>query len=192
MASVMLLVLGLLLGDEAALRDAFAKEIKAKEPAKRVEAVKKLAGAKEEKTVELLAHALKDAALEVRKAAAETLEGCSDGGGVAIKPLGEILVDKKADLDLRMACARAIVKARYKSEAFPYLYKTISTILPEERGFHEFGAQVTKLLDGCMGKSFPIDRNTAERWEEWWTDNKAALTKEDEKLREEWKKSQAK
>jgi hypothetical protein len=192
MASVMLLVLGLLLRDEAALRDAFAKEIKAKEPAKRVEAVKKLAGTKEEKTVELLAHALKDAALEVRKAAAETLEGCSDGGGVAIKPLGEILVDKKADLDLRLACAKAIVKARYKSEAFPFIYKTIASIEPEERQFHKFGAQVTQLLDGYVGKSFGAQRDTAERWEEWWTDNKAALTKEDEKLREEWKKSQAK
>ena len=192
MKTALLFLATLLLRDEAALRDAFAKEIKAKDAAKRVEALKKLAGAKEEKTVELLAHALKDAALEVRKAAAETLEGCTDGAGVAIKPLGEILVDKKADLDLRLACAKAIVKARYKSEAFPYLYKTISTIEPEERQFHKFGGQVTQLLDGYMGKSFGQLKTTAERWDEWWMDNKAALLKEDEKKHEEWKKEQGK
>jgi HEAT repeat protein len=192
MASFILLTLALLAPGEAALREAFAREIKAKEPAMRVDAVKKLAGAVEEKTIELLAQALKDPALEVRKAAAETLEGCTDGGGVAIPPLGEVLVDKKANRDLRLACAKAIVKARYKSEAFPFLYKAISSIEPEERDLHEFGFKVTQLLDGYIGKSFGAGKTTAERWDEWWTDNKAAMTKEDGKLREEWKKTQAK
>jgi hypothetical protein len=184
---MLLLVLSLLLRDEAALRTAFEKEIKAKDAAKRVEAVKKLSGAREEKTIDLLAKSLKDSALEVRKAAAETLEGATDGAGRAIKPLGEILVDKKADLDLRMACAKALVKARYKSESFPFLHETISSIESEERQFHKFGYDVTKLIDGYLGKSFGADKQTAERWSEWWTDNQKGLKDEDEKKRKEWK-----
>lgn len=188
-----LLLLGaLLVRDEAALRDAFAKEIKAKDAAKRVEAVKKLAGAKEEKTVLLLVHALKDPALDVSKAAAATLEGCTDGGGVAIKTLGEILVDKKADLDLRTACAKALVKERYKSEVFPFLHTTISSIENTERQFFKFGAEVTGMLDAYAGKSFGAGKETAERWSEWWMDHGDELKKADAKLHEEWKKEHTK
>jgi hypothetical protein len=187
MPSVLLFIAAVLLRDESALRDAFAKDIKAKEAAKRVEAVGKLAGAKEEKTIELLAKSLKDPALEVRKAAAQALEGSTDGAGKAIKPLGDILVDKKEDLDLRLMCARALSKARYKSEAFPFFYTTISSIEREEREFHKFGADVTKILDGFAGKSFGADKTTAERWSEWWTDNQKALKEEDAKKHKEWK-----
>ena len=184
---MILLLLTLLLRDEAALRTTYEKEVKAKDAAKRVEAVKKLAGAKEEKSIDLLVKSLKDPATEVRKAAAETLEGSTDGAGKAIKPLGEILVDKKADLELRMACAKALAKARYKSEAFPHFYQTISTIEPEERQFHKFGADVTLILDGYVGKSFGLTKTTAERWSEWWTDNQKPLKEEDEKRHKEWK-----
>lgn len=186
---VLALLAGLFLRDEAALRDAFAKEIKAREAAKRVEAVQKLAGAKEEKTIDLLVKSLKDPALEVRKAAASTLEGSTDGGGRAIKPLGEILVDKKEDLDLRMACAKALGKARYKSEAFPFFYQTISTIENTERHFHKFGADITGILDVYVGKSFGATKTTAERWSEWWTDNQKALKEEDEKKKKAWKEN---
>ena len=184
---LVLLLVGLLVRDEAALRDTFSKEIKAKEAAKRVEAVKKLAGAKEEKTIELLAHSLKDADLSVRKAAAEAIEGSTDGGGKAIKPLGTILVDKKEEIDLRMACAKALSKARYKSEAFPYFFETINSIEAEERHFYKFGAEVTGILDKFIGKSFGAGKQTADRWGEWWTDNKKAITEEDEKKRKDWK-----
>src|SRR5262245_49770878 len=177
----------ILLRDEAALREAFGKDIKAKEAAKRAEAVGKLAGAKEEKTIDLLVKSLKDPALEVRKAAAETIEGSTDGAGKAIKPLGEILVDKKADLEFRMACAKALSKARYKSEAFPFFFQAISSIDKEERQFFQFGADVTKILDGYVGKSFGAGKATAERWSEWWTDNQKALKEEDEKKHKEWK-----
>ena len=187
MASVLLLIASFLLRDESALRDAFAKEIKAKEGAKRVEAVAKLAGAKEEKTIELLVKSLKDPALEVRKAAVQALEGSTDGAGKAIKPLGDILVDKKDDLDLRMLCAKALSKARYKSEAFPYFHKTISSIERDERQFHKFGGDVTVILDGFVGKSFGADKTTSERWSEWWTDNQKALAEEDAKKHKEWK-----
>jgi hypothetical protein len=188
MKPMLLILAAVLAGDEAALRDAFAKEIKSKDAKHRAEAVKKLAGAKEEKTVELLVHSLKDPELEVRKAAAETLEGSTDGGGVAIKALGELLVDKKADLELRTSCAKALAKTRYKGEAFPYFHTTISSIEPEERQFYQFGAQVTGILDKFIGKSFGAGKTTAERWGDWWTDNKAAILKDDEKLKEEWNK----
>lgn len=185
--ATLLILLALVVRDEAALRDAFAKEIKAKDAARRVEAVKKLAGVKEEKSIDLLVHSLKDAALDVRKAAAETIEGATDGAGRAIQPLGEILADKKEDLDLRKACARALAKARYKSEAFPHFFKTISSIEREEKHFHKFGAEVTGILDGYVGKSFGAEKTTTERWQEWWTDNQKALAAEDEKKHKEWK-----
>jgi hypothetical protein len=186
---MVLLLLTLFLRDEATLRTAFEKEIKAKDVAKRVEAVKKLAGAKEEKSIELLVKSLKDPALEVRKASVETLEGSTDGAGKAIKPLGDILVDKKEDLDLRLACAKALSKARYKSEAFPFFYTTISSIENTERQFHKFGADVTGILDGYMGKSFGIQKTTPERWSEWWTDNQKALKEDDEKKKKAWKEN---
>ena len=176
---MVLLLLTLLLRDEAALRTTFEKEIKAKDAAKRVEAVKKLAGSKEEKTIELLVKHLKDSALEVRKSVVETIENSTDGAGKAIKPLGDILVDKKEDLDLRFACAKALSKARYKSEAFPFFYTTISSIENTERQFHKFGADVTGVLDGYIGKSFGMTKTTPERWSEWWTDNQKALKEED-------------
>jgi hypothetical protein len=187
MATLFLAVAALVLQDEAALRDAFVKEIKAKEAAKRVDAVKKLSGSKEEKTIDLLVKSLKDPALEVRKATAETLEACVDGGGKAIKPLGEILIDKKDDLELRFACAKALGKARYKAEPFHYFLKTMSSIERTEKEFHAFGADVTGVLDKFIGKSYGVDKTTVERWEEWWIDNKDAVTKADEQTRKEWK-----
>lgn len=188
MSAILVMVSALLLGDEAALREAFAKEIRAEAAADRVAAVKKLAGSAEEKTIELLAASLKDKALEVRKAAAETLEASTDGAGVAIPALGAILVDKKDDLDLRLAAAKALMKSRYKGEVFPYVLKTISTIEREERHFHKFGGQVTALLEAYVGKSYGMGRDTPERWSEWWADNEASLKKDDAKKREAWKR----
>jgi hypothetical protein len=147
-----------------------------------------LAGATQEKTIELLAASLNDKALDVRKAAAETLEASTDGAGLAIQGLGDILVDKKEDLELRLACARALVKTRYKSEVFPHILKTMSSIESDERQFHKFGYDVTKLLDAYVGKSYGADKETCERWEEWWTDNQAALKAQDAKKHEDWKK----
>jgi hypothetical protein len=185
-----LLMATLLACDESALREAFDKDFKAKEAKHRIEALKKLAGAKEEKTIERLVRGLKDPDLEVRKASVETIEGSTDGGGLAIKPLGEILVEKKEDLGLRKACAKALAKARYKGEAFPFFYTTISSIDRDEVQFHRFGGEVTIILDKFIGKSFGQGKETPERWSEWWQDNQDALKKEDEKTREAWKKEQ--
>jgi len=179
-------------GDEAALREAFDKEFTSKEPKHRAEAVRKLSGAKEEKSIECLVRGLKDADLDVRKTTAEAIEKSSDEAGVAIKALGEILVDKKEDLGLRKACAKALATSRYKGEAFPYFLQTITSIDREEVQFHKFGGEVTVVLDKFIGKSFGQGKETAERWTEWWQDNQEALRKEDEKVREAWKKEQNK
>jgi hypothetical protein len=187
MSLMLTAVAALLARDEAALREAFDT---AKDAKHRIEAVQKLAGAKEEKSIEKLAHALTDKDLDVRKAAAEAIEGSTDGGGVAIKPLGDILVDKKEDMGLRKACAKALAKARYKGEAFPYFYKAISSIDREETQFHKFGGEVTVILDKFIGKSFGMGKETPERWSEWWEDNRKALKDEDQKIRDAWKKEQ--
>jgi hypothetical protein len=188
MATLLVVAWAVFAGDEAALRETFAREIRAESAAQRAAAVKKLAGASEVKTIELLAASLKDKELEVRKAAAQSLEASTDGAGVAIRPLGDILVDKKDDLDLRLACAKALVKSRYKSEVFPIVLKTMSSIESEERQFHKFGFDVTRLLDAYMGRSYGADKLTCERWEEWWSGNQEALKKEDARRHEEWKK----
>ena len=190
MTTILLAVSMLLARDEAALREAYAKEIQATDAAARVAAVKKLAGAKEHKTIELLAGALKDESADVKKAAAETLEGVNDAGGAAVGPLGAVLVDAKEDVALRLQCAKSLSKSPYKSEAFPHFFKTITGIAPEAKHLHKFGYQVTVILDGYVGKSFGAGRETPERWEEWWTDNQAALKAADAKRREEWKKAQ--
>ena len=190
MSTLILALAALLARDEAALREAYTKEIQAKDAAARVAAVKKLAGAKEHQTIELLAKSLQDESLDVKKAAAATLEGVSDAGGAAVKPLGEVLSNVKEDVALRLQCAKSLSKSPYKGEAFPYFFKTITGIGPEEKHLHKFGYQVTVLLDAYVGKSFGAGRETPERWEEWWTDNKAALTEADAKRREAWKKAQ--
>lgn len=183
-------LLALLLADESALRDAVEKEIKAKEPAKRVEAVKRLSGAKEEKTVVLLAGHLKDEAKEVRLAVAGTLEGATDGAGAAVKPLAAILVDKKADPDVRLACAKALAKSAYKHGPTRAMIETICNIGNEDRDLHKFGAEVTGILNKFTGEDFGKGKLTPGLWEQWWDDNKAKLEKEDAARLETYRKSQ--
>lgn len=179
----------LLLGDEAALREAFSKDFRSESAAERAAAVKKLSGAAEEKTIELLAGSLKDKELVVRKAAVEALGASTDGGGVAIQPLGGLLVDKKEDLVLRLDCAKVLVKSPYKSEVFPIVLKTMSSIESEERHFFQFGFEVTKLLDAYIGRSYGADKMTCERWDDWWSNHEADLKKADALKHEEWKKA---
>lgn len=181
-------VLCLVLRDEGALREAFQKEIKAKEPAKRVEAVKKLSGAKEEKTIELLAASVKDPAKEVQIAAADTVASCEDGGGVAIKPLCAVLVDKAAAPEPRLACAKALAKARYKADAIDALIIAISGVTNADRHLFVWGADVTKVLNSVAGQEFGVGKQTPALWEGWWKENKAKVEKEDQAKRDEYKK----
>jgi hypothetical protein len=185
-------LVALLWADEAALRESFEKDIQAKEPAKRVEAAKKLAGAAEEKTVALLAGHLKDEAKEVRLAVAAVLEGATDGAGVAVKPLAAILVDKKDDPDVRFACAKALAKSAYKHGPTHAMIETISNISNEDRNLHKFGANVTEILNKFTGEDFGKGKLTPGLWEQWWDDNKAKFEKEDAARLEQYRKSHKK
>lgn len=174
--------------DEGKLRAEFAEEFKAKEAAKRVEAVKKLHGAKEDKTLEALAGALKDPEKEVRKSAGEAIATCTDGAGTAIKPLCAALVDKKEDPDVRYACAQALAKARYRTEAVNALIETISGIENKDRHLHVFGKNVTVLLEGVTSEGFDYGKNTPYLWQTWWKENRAKYEKEDESKRADYRK----
>ena len=178
--------------NEKALRESFQKEMKAAEPAKRAEAAKKLAGAKEEETIALLAGHLKDAAKEVQLAVAETLAGLEDGAGVALKPLAAALVDRKVDPDVRMACAKVLVKSKYKVEPIGAMVETICNISNEDRHLHKFGGEVTGMLNAFTGEDFGKGKQTPGLWEQWWADNKEKLKKADEALLAEYRKSQKK
>jgi hypothetical protein len=184
-----LALVALLGADEAALREAFETGMKAVEPAKRVEAAKKLAGATEEKTVALLAGRLKDESKEVRLAVAAALEGATDGAGAAIKPLAAILVDKHDDPDVRFACAKALAKSAYKHGPTHAMIETISNISNEDRNLHKFGANVTEILNKFTGEDFGKGKLTPGLWEQWWDDNKAKLEKEDAARLKEYRKS---
>jgi hypothetical protein len=192
MTTLALVALALFLPDESALREAFQKEIKASDPAKRVEAVKKLAGAKEEKTLELLAGSVKDGAKEVQVAAAETVAGCDDGGGVAIKSLCAVLVDKKAAPEARVACAKALGKARYKTDAIDAMIEMISGLTNADKNLFKPGADITAVLNQVAGQDYGFGKETPALWQEWWKENKAKVKKEDDAKREEYKKSQKK
>ena len=174
--------------DEAKLRAEFSAEFKSKEAAKRVEALKKLERCTEEKTIEALAGGLKDPEKEVKKTAADVIATCTDGAGAAIKALCAALVDKKEDPDVRYACAKALAKARYKTEAVNAMIDTISGIENSDRHLHEFGKNVTVLLEGVTGESFSYGKTTPGLWQFWWKENRPKYEKADETKRAEYKK----
>ncbi len=177
--------------DEAKKRDAFVKEFKDKAPAKRVEAVGKMTGSVEEKTLTAIAAGLKDAVLDVRKAVAACLAECRDGVGVAVKPLCAILSNKKEDKDLRLACAKALAKEEYKAEAVDAMIQAI-TIDEKEKELYMFGAEVTKILGGVTGQDFGATKETPAKWQNWHKLNQAKLVKDDVDKLAAWKKSAAK
>jgi HEAT repeat protein len=189
MSLALLVLLGVRPPDESALREAFSKEIQSKEASTRIEAIKRLAGSKEEKTIVLLVACLKDEAKDVQLAAAVALEGCEDGAGAALKPLGEVLTDKKVDPDVRLSCAKALAKSKYKTVPITSMIAAIGAISNTERHLHKFGADVTDLLNKCAGQDFGKGKTTAFLWEQWFDDNKAKFAKDDATLLEAYRKS---
>jgi hypothetical protein len=177
--------------DEAKKRDAFAKEFKDKAPAKRVEAVGKMNGCTEDKSIAAIAKGLTDPALEVKKATAACLESCTDGGGSAVKPLCAILSSKKDDRDLRLACAKALAKEEYKAEAIDAMIQAIS-IDEKEKELYAFGAEVTKILSAFAGQDFGMAKDTPDKWKNWHKANQAKLTKDDADKLAAWKKTAGK
>lgn len=174
--------------DEAKLRTDFESGFKAKEAARRIAALKKLEGCKEEKTLQALAGALKDTEKEVRKSAAGTIGTCTDGAGAAIKALCAALVDKKEEPEVRYACAQALAKARYKTEAVGALIDTISGIENTDRHLHVFGKDVTVVLEGVTKETFDYGKNTPYLWQSWWKETRPKYEKEDEMKRTEYGK----
>jgi hypothetical protein len=148
-----------------------------------VDALKKLAGTKDEKQIDVLVKALKHKDKPVRLAAAETLETADDTKGKAIKPLGAVLNDKKEEVDVRYAAAKALGKAQFKADATEALITCITSIANTERALFKFGADVTAVLNKFAGEDFGAGKQTGPLWEQWWTDNKEKLRKEDEKKR---------
>jgi hypothetical protein len=167
----------LLLGaaDEAALRERFESAFRAGPEADRVKALESLKGAKEPATLGLAAAALKDPAKDVRAAAAAALESMEDRTGAALEALGVRLNDKQEDPGVRLACARALAKSPYKAAPFRFLLDCISGVTREDKHLYRFGADVTGIIDGFIGKSYGADKVTAELWENWWADNQARL-----------------
>ncbi len=177
----MLAILSLLLpADEAALRAAVET---AKDAAARVEALRKLAGAKEETSIDLLVKSLKDPEKDVRKAAVEALETAEDAKGKAVAPLGAVLNGKAEDLEVRLGAAKALAKAQFKAGALEAMITCICSISNAERGLHKFGGDVTRLLNKLSGQDFGVGKQTPMLWEQWWADNKEKLRQEDEKKR---------
>ena len=177
---MMAMLMLLLAADEGALRSAVEK---AKDLAARVEAVKKLAGAKEEESIDVLMMALKDPEKDVRKAAAEALETADDAKGKAIQPLGVVLNGKTEDVEVRLAAAKALGKAQFKADAMEAMITCISSITNADRGLHKFGADVTAVLSTFSGKDYGASKQTPMLWQQWWADNKAKLRQEDAKKR---------
>src|SRR5262245_13867790 len=177
---------------EPQVRDVFAKEFKDSSPVKREVAVRRLVGLKEDKTLQLLAGALKDPEASVRKTSAEVIATCTDPLGATIKPLCTLLQNKKEDKDLRLACAKALSKAQYKAEPIDALVQTISGIGEQEKELFAFGAECTRLLNELAAQDFGAGKETPDKWKKWWKDNQPRVAKEDHEKLAAAKKSAAK
>ncbi len=176
---------------EPETRDAFIKEFKDKSPAKREVALRRLVGLKEDKSLQLLAGALKDPDAGVRKTTAEVIATCTDASGATIKALCAILLNKKEDKDARLACAKALAKAPYKAEPIDALVQTISGIGEQEKDLYAFGAECTRILNELAGQDFGAGKETPDKWKKWWKDNQARTAKEDQEKLAATKKSSA-
>ena len=179
---VAVLALALSLQDvtEPQARATFIKEFKDKSPQARDVAVRRLVGLKEEATLQLLAGALKDPETSIRKSTAEVILTCTDSSGATIRPLCGILVNKREDKDLRLACARALAKAEYKAEPIDALIQTISGIGEQDKDLFAFGAECTKILNQLAGQDFGAGKETPDKWKAWWKDSKPKIAKEDQ------------
>jgi HEAT repeat protein len=166
--------------NESALREAFAKEFKDKDPAKRVEALRKLGALSNEKTLLVLAGALRDPEPRVRKATAEVISSCTDVAGAAVQGLCTSLLNKKEDKEVRTACAKALARAQVKAEAIDALVQAISGITEQEKDLFQFGADCTQSLNWLGAQDFGAGKETPDKWKRWWAENKAGIVKEDQ------------
>jgi HEAT repeat protein len=166
--------------NEPLLRDVFVKEFKDKDPIRRLEAVRRLSSQSEEKTILLLADALRDPDPVVRKAVVETMASCTDRTGAGIKPLCAVLLNKKEDKGVRIACAKALSSVQIKADAIDGLVQAITSIGDLEKDIQAFVSECTRTLSWLTGQDFGGGKETPEKWKKWWADNKARITKEDQ------------
>ena len=166
--------------NESLLREVFAREIKDKDPVRRLEAVRRLSSQSEEKTILLLGDALRDPEILVRKAVVDTIASCTDRTGVGIKPLCGSLLNKKEDKTVRIACAQALHTVQVKAEAIDALIQAITSIGDLEKDIQAFVSACTRTLGWLSGQDFGGSKETPEKWKKWWADNKARITREDQ------------
>lgn len=189
----LLMSAGLLFQDgqsnEAVLREAFARDFKDRNPAKRVEAVRKLHALHEEKTLLALAGAMTDPAVEVRKAAAEVIGSCADVSGSTIKGLCFTLKNKKEDKDVRAECAKAFKTVQYKAEAIDALIQTIGSISKQDKDLFAFGAECTATLNWLASQDFGAGEETPDKWKKCWSENKARIIRDDQEKLAAYRKS---
>lgn len=164
--------------NEPVLRETFSREFKDPSPAKRVEALKKLRDLHQEKTLAMLAEALRDPSVEVRKAAAEVIATCTDVHGAAVKGLCAALKNRKEAREVRSACAKALQTAPLKAEAIDALVQAIQGDVEKDL----FAASIDS-LNYLAAQDFGAGKEAASKWKSWWTEQKPRLLKEDrEKL----------
>ncbi|HZE96138.1 MAG TPA: hypothetical protein VE981_03855 [Planctomycetota bacterium] len=177
--------------EEAKKRETFLKEFKDKTPAKRIDAVQKMGGSTEDKSIVAVAAGLKDPVLDVKKAVAGCLQECTDAGGSAVKPLCAVVNNKKEDKDVRLACIKALAKEEYKAEAIDAMIQAI-TIDEKEKELYMFGAEVTRILAGFAGQDFGATKETPAKWQNWYKLNQGMLARADAEKLAAWKKSAGK
>ncbi len=184
----MTLLLAFLLAQdgEAALRLRFEKAFKDKDPAKRVEALQLLNGAKEPKTVGLAIAALKDSFSKVRKAAAEVLGTAGDLDASGIRPLCGVLTSVKEDVEVRLAAGRSLVAAPYRTEAIEAMLKVLSE---GETATSNFGVEVLGLLQSVTTQTFGEGKPALAKAKAWWAQNQSNVKRDDEAKRAARKKA---
>jgi hypothetical protein len=116
----------------------------------------------------------------VRKAVVETMASCTDRTGAGIKPLCAVLLNKKEDKGVRIACAKALSSVQIKADAIDGLVQAITSIGDLEKDIQAFVSECTRTLSWLTGQDFGGGKETPEKWKKWWADNKARITKEDQ------------
>lgn len=177
---------------EGVLRKDAIRECRNRDPAKRIAALRTLAGASEKETLVFLIRMLQDPAAESRQAAAETLGASTDAEGVSVGPLCSVLVNEKEGPSARLAAARALSRAPYREQAIDAFIQTISGIDESERSLFEFGAGCTQILNALAGQDFGAGKDTPRRWRDWWKENRAQVRQEDARKRTDYLKAKRK
>ena len=100
----------------------------------------------------------------VRKAVVETMASCTDRTGAGIKPLCTILLNKKEDKGVRIACAKALSSVQIKADAIDGLVQAITSMGDLEKDIQAFVSECTRTLSWLTGQDFGGGKETPEKW----------------------------